>query len=42
MINLVLVDENDHQIGLKEKIAAHLGDGDLHRAFSILVFNRKW
>jgi len=39
MIDLVLVDENDNQIGTKEKVAAHLGDGDLHRAFSILVFN---
>jgi isopentenyl-diphosphate delta-isomerase len=41
MINVVLVDENDNQIGVKEKVAAHLGDGDLHRAFSILVFNEK-
>lgn len=41
MVNLVLVDENDNQIGVKEKIAAHLGEGDLHRAFSILVFNNK-
>jgi len=41
MTNVVLVDENDNQIGVKEKVAAHLGDGDLHRAFSILVFNDK-
>ncbi len=41
MINLVLVDENDNQIGVKEKVAAHLGDGDLHRAFSTLIFNDK-
>jgi isopentenyl-diphosphate Delta-isomerase len=41
MTDLVLVDENDNQIGLKEKVAAHLGDGDLHRAFSILVFNSR-
>jgi isopentenyl-diphosphate delta-isomerase len=41
MVNLVLVDENDNQIGVKEKVAAHLGEGDLHRAFSILVFNDK-
>lgn len=41
MVNLVLVDEDDNQIGVKEKVAAHLGDGDLHRAFSILVFNSK-
>ena len=41
MINVVLVDENDNKVGIKEKVAAHLGDGDLHRAFSILVFNDK-
>lgn len=41
MINVVLVDENDNQIDVKEKVAAHMGDGDLHRAFSILVFNDK-
>ncbi|MCX6728395.1 MAG: isopentenyl-diphosphate Delta-isomerase [Candidatus Saccharibacteria bacterium] len=39
MINVVLVDENDNQVGVEEKVAAHLGEGKLHRAFSILVFN---
>ncbi len=41
MVDLVLIDENDNPIGVKEKMAAHLGDGDLHRAFTILVFNDK-
>ena len=36
---LILVDENDNPIGEQEKIACHLGDGQLHRAFSILLFN---
>src|SRR3989344_7340032 len=37
---IILVDENDNQIGIEEKIKAHL-DGKLHRAFSIFVFNNK-
>ena len=37
---VILVDENDHQIGLMEKHAAHIGP-HLHRAFSIFVFNSK-
>lgn len=35
---VVLVDENDNKVGLKEKLQTHI-DGDLHRAFSILLFN---
>ncbi len=35
---VVLVDENGKEIGFKEKIKTHL-DGDLHRAFSIFIFN---
>ncbi|MBI4292289.1 MAG: isopentenyl-diphosphate Delta-isomerase [Betaproteobacteria bacterium] len=35
---VILVDENDNQIGISEKIKAHLG-GKLHRAFSIFIFN---
>src|SRR5699024_12371717 len=35
---VVLVDENDQQIGLMEKIEAH-EKGLLHRAFSVFVFN---
>ena len=37
---VILVDENDNQIGLMEKHAAHIGP-HLHRAFSIFVFNSK-
>lgn len=41
MNKVILVDENDNQIGLEEKIKAHLGEGILHRAFSVFVFNSK-
>lgn len=37
---LILVDENDNEIGLMEKFAVHQ-KGSLHRAFSIFVFNSK-
>jgi isopentenyl-diphosphate delta-isomerase len=36
---LILVDENDREIGFKPKLDCHLGTGTLHRAFSIFVFN---
>ena len=35
---VVLVDESDEPIGEMEKMAAHTGDGHLHRAISVLVF----
>jgi isopentenyl-diphosphate delta-isomerase len=35
---VVLVDENDKEIGTEEKIEAHR-EGRLHRAFSIFIFN---
>ena len=40
MINemVILVNEDDHQIGLMEKIEAHK-KGILHRAFSVFIFN---
>lgn len=38
--NVILVDENDNELGVKEKLAAHR-DSNLHRAFSIFVFNTK-
>jgi len=38
--NVVLVDVNDNQIGIEEKMKAHQ-KGVLHRAFSIFVFNKK-
>ncbi len=36
---LILVDELDREIGFKSKADCHLGNGVLHRAFSIFVFN---
>ena len=38
MVDVILVDENDNEIGVEEKIKAH-EDGKLHRAFSIFIFN---
>ena len=40
MEQVILVDENDRQIGLMEKQAAHIGP-HLHRAFSVFIFNSK-
>jgi isopentenyl-diphosphate delta-isomerase len=37
---LILVDENDKEIGLMEKMPAHKS-GKLHRAFSVFIFNTK-
>lgn len=37
---VILVDENDNEIGLEEKLKAH-EDAKLHRAFSIFIFNSK-
>ena len=37
---IILVDENDKQIGTEEKLKAHQ-NANLHRAFSIFVFNDK-
>ena len=37
---LILVDEHDNEIGLMEKMPAHLS-GRLHRAFSVFIFNSK-
>jgi isopentenyl-diphosphate Delta-isomerase len=36
---LILVDEQDREIGFQAKADAHTGKGVLHRAFSIFVFN---
>lgn len=36
---LILVDENDQEIGSLHKARAHEGRGTLHRAFSLFVFN---
>ena len=40
MEELILVDANDQEIGVMEKMEAH-EKGLLHRAFSILLFNTK-
>ena len=37
---VILVDENDLQIGQMEKLEAHQR-GELHRAFSVFIFNAK-
>jgi isopentenyl-diphosphate Delta-isomerase len=37
---LILVDSNDKPIGTEEKVKCHLPNGKLHRAFTILLFNR--
>ena len=36
---LILVDEQDREIGYEAKSACHEGAGILHRAFSIFIFN---
>lgn len=36
---LILVNKDDHTIGYKDKATCHKGDGILHRAFSIFIFN---
>jgi isopentenyl-diphosphate delta-isomerase len=38
---LILVNEKDEVLGYKDKVSCHLGDGILHRAFSIFIFNGK-
>ena len=36
---LILVDEQDKQVGSLEKLDCHLGQGRLHRAFSVFLFD---
>ena len=36
---VILVDEEDNQIGLEEKVKCHLPNGKLHRAFTALLFD---
>ena len=40
MHEVILVDENDNEVGTGDKIKTHQ-EGKLHRAFSIFVFNSK-
>lgn len=39
--DLILVDENDNEIGAISKADAHDAHGTLHRAFSLFIFNEK-
>jgi len=39
-LHVVLVDQNDHDLGIMEKMQAHKA-GLLHRAFSVVIFNSK-
>jgi isopentenyl-diphosphate delta-isomerase len=36
---LILVDEQDNETGSCEKVDCHVGQGKLHRAFSVFLFN---
>ena len=38
---LILVDKYDNVLGYKSKAECHEGEGILHRAFSIFIFNDK-
>lgn len=38
---VIIVDQNDNQVGIMEKMAAHQNGGTLHRAFSIFLFNKE-
>jgi isopentenyl-diphosphate delta-isomerase len=37
--SLILVDDDDREIGSCSKAECHVGDGRLHRAFSVFLFN---
>lgn len=37
--NCIVVDDNDNIIGSDSKVNCHIGEGKLHRAFSVLLFN---
>lgn len=36
---VILVDRHDREEGVTEKMAAHQGEGKLHRAFTVFLFN---
>ena len=38
---LIVVNEQDDILGYETKAACHQGQGRLHRAFSILLFNQR-
>jgi len=39
--SLILVDETDQGVGFMSKALCHAGQGILHRAFSLLIFNER-
>ena len=39
MSEVILVDTSDQVLGTADKLLVHTGSGQLHRAFSVLVFN---
>jgi len=39
MTQVILVNQDDKQVGLLDKLKAHQGQGKLHRAISVLLFN---
>ena len=40
MTQVVLVDEKDREVGFREKFACHQNPVPLHRAISIVIYNR--
>ena len=38
---LILVDEDDNEVGYRSKSDCHEGHGTLHRAFSIFLFDKQ-
>jgi isopentenyl-diphosphate delta-isomerase len=39
---VICVDQDNNEIWVMEKIAAHKGKWTLHRAFSVILSNKKW
>jgi isopentenyl-diphosphate delta-isomerase len=37
---VILVDKNDNSVGKEEKVKCHLPNGKLHRAFTVLLFDK--
>lgn len=37
--SLILVDDQDQEVGHQDKLSCHAGSGILHRAFSLFIFN---
>ena len=38
---VILVDEQDNELGTEDKLTAHRDPPKLHRAFSVFIFNSK-